>query len=502
MASSTYPQGTQRKQRSSEEAYAGPLDSPLSPNSTNLNKRQRRHQGPSEEQPSSDDIIITDFRVGGPVLCRLPAYGMPLGRNSPLEQAWEASLANDVHQVLQRHHVLVSEAHALVRHSCRHERTKADTIFVLARRRHPSDVSWYLAAVGIRHLCTSQGLPHVNVEIADPRGLQPVFSHPVEHDSPFLGLWSADLERRIADVLGQSDWLALELLRRGVSPRQLDNPITITVTIDEASELDWVDVREKLVAILDENRLDEVAVEIIRGVIRRGWTDEMCRPKDEEWGGKAVFGGSISPSRSTAGTGTLGGSLELQNPTGSWETFAFTCYHVVLPGGTSHPSLDGWSKIGIKPGDPTNHLTIDHPSYGDHLTAVRSWKEVIARNQSDSVYQSVKASIDDPEAFVLPYHMDLYNNLEQNIQELDKKIKRAEAFFAEGKALLGPVFAASGMRQAQVATEYGPSLDWALIKLNKARDSRNQVRSPSFSQLRRLSPLSLLTFKLSIAIMC
>jgi hypothetical protein len=54
--------------------------------------------------------------------------------------------------------------------------------------------------------------------------------------------------------------------------------------------------------------------------------------KDELLTGSAMAGGPIAHSRNHAGSGTLGGFIELQHPSSlKWSCFGLTCFHVIDP---------------------------------------------------------------------------------------------------------------------------------------------------------------------------
>lgn len=129
--------------------------------------------------------------------------------------------------------------------------------------------SWFLAAVEIRKICIEQGLMNVSVELADPSGLQSTLTHRVEAEEPILSVWPL-LESRITNILGDKDWLALELRRRGTNYSPQENPVTVTITIHESSQADWINIRNRTVRVLDNSHNEQVAVEILRGVMWRG----------------------------------------------------------------------------------------------------------------------------------------------------------------------------------------------------------------------------------------
>lgn len=49
-----------------------------------------------------------------------------------------------------------------------------------------------------------------------------------------------------------------------------DNPVTVVVTVKETSQLDWTNIRDKIVKLLEEAGFKYIAVEIGRGVMFNG----------------------------------------------------------------------------------------------------------------------------------------------------------------------------------------------------------------------------------------
>ena len=64
-------------------------------------------------------------------------------------------------------------------------------------------------------------------------------------------------------------WLAVELLRRGTGATAEENPTTIVITIDQSSQIDWTQVREQIVELLEAFQFEDIAIEIGRGSIYR-----------------------------------------------------------------------------------------------------------------------------------------------------------------------------------------------------------------------------------------
>lgn len=68
-------------------------------------------------------------------------------------------------------------------------------------------------------------------------------------------------------ILETRSWLALELLRRGKNLDSDSNSITVVITIEEESDLDWISVRDRIVKLLEDSECAHVAVEIERGTV-------------------------------------------------------------------------------------------------------------------------------------------------------------------------------------------------------------------------------------------
>lgn len=62
-------------------------------------------------------------------------------------------------------------------------------------------------------------------------------------------------------------WLALECFRRGTSPDHQNNPPTIVLSVPLDSPRTWKVERDQITALLDDEGLQEVAVEVVRSYI-------------------------------------------------------------------------------------------------------------------------------------------------------------------------------------------------------------------------------------------
>lgn len=133
-------------------------------------------------------------------------------------------------------------------------------------RTKPED-KWREAVIAARKLSTSFDVPNVSVEIADQRSLKPKRSSTVGDGEPVLAAWP-NLESQIVEILGDTLWLAIELLRRGTDEEGINNQITVLITISESSTSDWTDCRDRIANALVAAEFEYVAVEIGRGTIR------------------------------------------------------------------------------------------------------------------------------------------------------------------------------------------------------------------------------------------
>ncbi|MCJ1379323.1 hypothetical protein MMC17_002424 [Xylographa soralifera] len=467
---------TRRRRRgdgSSEEAYAGPLQSSIpSPPQTPAYKRVRRALTSSEEMPVVEgDIKSYDFRCGGPVLCSLPASIMEVEESSLAAQLWP-ELEGAVESILKKRQVdygTIMLRHRFWRYDIDNSRTDTATVFVSATKNGEND-RWLELCQDLRRLFISRGLSSLNIEIADRRGLLETISGIVEPSQPIVMLWPK-LEIDVEQILGKRDWVILALLRRGTDSDSRKNPITISITISEDSTSDWVSVREKIVQLLDQRQLPYLAVEITRGRIDYAVSNrEFLSEKSYEI--PAKMGRSIGPHDFPKSSGTLGGFVKLQNAAGQWRTFGLTCYHCVAPESMHISNRLLWEQKGIRPNDAGHILDLDQPSLADHEETLGYQDEVIERLQSPQFYE-IEKRLADPNDFVLPYISKEHQVTKDQIQGLQLQQNASRQFFKAGNQLLGTVFVASGFRQKGPSSRDTGTLDWALISINAKRASTN-----------------------------
>lgn len=466
-----------RNQGSAEESYAGPAD-PVTPPITLQPKRVRRRQGSAEDKPINieSEIIENDFRTGGPRLSKLPVIFENFYSESPARRVWRSYLQAEVERILKNWNVEY-EGPILQQRRWIHDRNspadQTETIMISATK-NEQDSSWFRSCVDIRQLCLSQKLSSLNVEIADRRGLIPTQSYGVEQHHPIISVWHT-LEPKILSILVWNDWIAVDVLRRGINPISERNPVTVVITIEEESMFDWTDVREQLVTLLDSSGLQDVAVDIGRGRIWYGSSDEAILSEDS-WKMEAKVGRSIGPGGRTEQSGTLGGFVELTFADDSTQIFGLTCFHCVVPDDLNHPSLERWQRQGVYPKDSVNDLSVEQPSLGDYEETLRFYTHEL-EDINTSEHVALRQKINDSDDFVAPYLKPLFEAKEARFEQLNRIKKTVEDFFSEGNLLLGSLFAASGKRRVQSSSGQGAACDWALIEVRPPRMSRNYVSS-------------------------
>ncbi|MCJ1283910.1 hypothetical protein MMC26_003241 [Xylographa opegraphella] len=393
------PSTCHEKERPSEELYVGPpiiLTSPQTPPSDALRgNRVRRYKGIPYEtefrEIRSEEITIGPGRVGGPNLCRLPALIGEISRGSLNRRAYENGLRAEVAKILDEEKVNYEDL-ALLRRTWffdNHNTTdeESETVVVGCADNREDSKTWYSACIKIREFFIEQGLQDLNIEIASPMGITPLQSWEVEVEHLSMKIWR-DIRVTIHELLRGKEWISLELFRRG-KHYTLDNtcPVTIVVTIAEDSVPDWHYTTERIVLVIENYGMDDVAVEVSRGKIVLH--EERAILGEDNWAQEAKLGHSIGPHGQIRNPSTLGGFLDLTFP-GHRKTYGVTCFHCVTPATISNPTLSKWEKEGIFPGDRTNDVAMDQPSLGDHEESLR--------------YYEKELTCYDTEAYLCGYH--------------------------------------------------------------------------------------------------
>lgn len=300
----------------------------------------------------------------------------------------------------------------VTRACARKSEAPVETILILAERK-ALDEGWIRPCEAIRELCLSRGLFQANVELADERGLKPVFSSIVERTAPILQKWPI-IEPQIVSLLGTRPWLAIELLRRGQDLISNSNPITVVITIEEESDSDWSFVRDKVVKLLEDSDSAYVAVEIGWGNVN---TDAEKDPRilpGHAYNVPALPGTSISPQGSSKSAGSFGCFLKIRKSSNhDWEIKGITCHHVLVPSYLECSKKHQWEIYGIGPGEAT-HLGVDMPGAMDHLETVKLIKSDLLGLDSNA-HKEIARKLADPNDAVIPLERRMYEGAQKMI---------------------------------------------------------------------------------------
>ena len=434
-----------------------------------------------------------EFRIGGPILCRLPATWFGLTpENSVAKKIWDDGLSTEIERILEQNsasYVNFQLRRQLWRHSNQAPSEFNDTILIIARN-HDERLLWYQTAFAIRHMCSARGFSNLNVEIAVERGYKGKWSYTIEDDLPVVQRWPF-IEPQVKLILGKTRWVAIDLVRRGYERIPTHNPPTICITYEESAMCqDFPAKRDAIVDLLTRYRLGDVAVDIGRGSLLSAPGDESSdQPSqpdldenarhmipDDSYRTEAMVGRSLGPSGRTRQNGTFGGVLELRFEDGTSKNFGCTCNHVAVP--LDHDNADHarWAREGIKPGDSANNLKVDQPTKSD-LVETRRAKVFDIHQLDDAKHASTARTLQDPNDFVIPSDQKRYDLRKEQITKQQEMIKKMKMFDTKAARRLGSVYAASGYRRDDVAGGRSVTCDWALLVMDPTRQTRNHVSS-------------------------
>lgn len=135
--------------------------------------------------------------------------------------------------------------------------------------------------------------------------------------------WNEDglCEAVMTEVRLLSDWISVDVFRRGVSviPSECPPTVVISVVPGQMNE-NCKDTVGKIKTLLERYELD-AAVEIMESIVTRYHILEDDPEKD--------VGIGASVARQGGGTGILGGYIQLNRPGMVPKVCALTCHHVV-----------------------------------------------------------------------------------------------------------------------------------------------------------------------------
>lgn len=152
-------------------------------------------------------------------------------------------------------------------------------------------------------------------------------THPIRAGDDLVKPWTEGglREAVMGEVRMLSDWISVDIFRRGVSVTASECPPTVVISIKpETMGEECMDVVGRVKAHIEEYGLD-AAVEVAEDTVTRYQILEDDPEKS------ARIGASMALRAGQVATGTLGGYVQLNKPGMAPKICALTCHHVVAP---------------------------------------------------------------------------------------------------------------------------------------------------------------------------
>ncbi|KAI9373417.1 hypothetical protein BJX61DRAFT_382548 [Aspergillus egyptiacus] len=457
---------------------------PARPSSSNPltrtdHRRRRTNRSSTDSDPIRqwDGFIEEDYRAGGPNLCPLPARTPSIPQEHP---EWNHLILHgepvlrEISRIVERTlHVACVDASFVCRQAVFDRSSQPQlTVLINVKRDDPEARSWIGVAREVKKYLSSQGITTVAVELLDPEfGRQP-YIWPCFPSDAIWDVWEK-LAMKIVSHVGLQDCVSMGCHRIGVhESREMCAP-TILLSVERGSRRNWKVVREKIVEMLQKFSLGMVAVLIREDLPVSTVGDEpdfvvsgsFCTER-------AKNGYSIAYHHGHKGQGTLGGWLEIQNPSnGVWMPMVITCAHCVLPTEGEIPGsrvdlARKWNQTGVRPKDPNaDHLLlVDSPSRLDLDASIQCNNEMI-ESLKTTRYKSILRDLNTDE-FVTPPDQRWFKAQQKNLKMREETVVKVQSFRDKERYVVGKVFASTALEQVVhlPGLPFPRIVDWALIK--------------------------------------
>ncbi|KAM0243127.1 hypothetical protein ACHAP5_006917 [Fusarium lateritium] len=361
-----------------------------------------------------------------------------------------------------------------------------------------------------------------HIEMIDLRLVQRIRYEPVQGRPDLLDSWEQlkGLVREcLEDNMGTKGHMtSINLFHYGLDEDGLDvvfseNPITIFITVDfDSLEFMWPAVINDIKQQLAKHHFPALYIHMEHNIgyhlappkfplVPLAGDDKCIISRGiegnefilDEYSTVVSLGDSIGAakyiiskdgSQECPGHGTLGCYVEiktLQAP--EWERYALTNYHVIRAtlNGFSTGKVDGKTTIslppparcdlrkadefGLAPGAHDQSASMESPPRSKHNYTIWDAKKAIENYNAQE--QEIKKRTEDHETKTRQTEL-LESFKSSAATDMENKIE----FFDCQKNILGKVYAASGYNKK---TDENGRLDWALIKVNKARIGTNEL---------------------------
>ncbi|PYI12365.1 hypothetical protein BO78DRAFT_424819 [Aspergillus sclerotiicarbonarius CBS 121057] len=466
----------------SEVVYVSP---PYTPSDGSQATRSRRTNRSSSDSSSRawDGFIDEDLRAGGPFLPELPCETIYFRPDHPFRQSRGVSgiseLTRPIWELCKREQINVCEIWFCDRRHTYEENASATfTCMIVAKKQHLKE-KWPDIARTVRRTLLEQGVDGVAVEIVDPRLSESMRLESCTPGDAIFGKWN-DVRGDIEQTIHLRGINIISCFRVGSSADSTHCAPTVVLGVDHKEQRDWRVTREDVLKILTKHGLKMVGV-LIRKDSAKLHTERYSGPAIDNLPGDGIVhvGQSLSPNRMRSARGTLGGYIELRNPTrGDWVPFALTCCHCVLPTG-KHISdaekelFQKWERSGVRitDTDAPALLLVDSPSQSEILSKLQTLKTQMEDHAEDETYRRVQIAKDQGE-FVTPPDETYWKVMDKSIMVLRNQRESWGGFYHKNAYVFGMVLATSGLVEKPLATirekdkNAGVSVvDWAIVKI-------------------------------------
>ncbi|KAL4925541.1 uncharacterized protein BDV17DRAFT_300296 [Aspergillus undulatus] len=446
--------------------------------------------------PATDGFIESALRAGGSRLCEPPCESLPRIARAHTHYALRQGpqshqLVVQLGDICRGENIRYKEMNFYGQRSVYEPNAEPMVTLLVLAERSEAPGSWMELTRKLYNHLRARGIQGVPVETMDPRFMQRPKIHPCLPTDAIFPVWT-HVATDIFRGIDRTGVFSIGCFRIGNSYNRMECQPTVLLGVDRKVKREWKPLKEAIVAILDRNNLNSVAVTICKDnkITRDGG------PGDDDIGARVkdcrrdpVLGTSLSPRSLRTARGTLGGWVELLNPQkGIWVPFAIACLHCCFPSEDGLSKVDlqvlsDWKKDGVYPQDENKGrlLAIVSPSYKDMNRAIKSLKAGIEELNSDTKYRQVK-DLKDRDEFVMPYQERIWANVSKDIRAHEMEHQEMKDLLNSNEHWLGIVFAASGLREVQSTTDPQQLSirDWALLPSSETNRTLMQLQAFDF----------------------
>ena len=281
-------------------------------------------------------FTLSQHRAGGPYLCSLPAVTGETDKTYPYHRVLlqhRLTLERTIARMLRNKKVDFKDVRIAGRRSkVDMEPSPMPTVLVIANRQTQLNQwvnDWRSVAKDLYAL-VNLVFPGISVDIIEEDLDKPFFYHPVRETDTIFRKWD-NIRMTILAELDISDWTGLECWRFGTSDDPLEDPVTVIASIQKHSSKEHHNDCQKIMDVLLQFGEHTVETLFMRDE-HTLYQSHNSQLEEEDCTRHAQPGISIGIHKSSAGSSTLGGLVDLRFPgSQEWHRYGLTCFHAVYP---------------------------------------------------------------------------------------------------------------------------------------------------------------------------